>query len=135
MEIEQHSAQLGFLSFPGTAVAKLRERDPELLRHGSHSFYECDVFDLLDKRKHISLHATTETIKKLPRGMDGKRGRLLVVKRAKPRIVLRSRLLQLDVVADDADDVRLLLNDFFEVAGVGHGVKTTPRRNSEGKRS
>jgi hypothetical protein len=29
----------------------------------------------------------------------------------------------------------LLLNDFFEVAGVGHGVKTTPRRNSEGKRS
>jgi hypothetical protein len=29
----------------------------------------------------------------------------------------------------------LLLNDFFEVDGVGHGVKTIPRRNSEGKRS
>jgi hypothetical protein len=29
----------------------------------------------------------------------------------------------------------LLLDDFFEVDGVGHGVKTIPRRNSEGKRS
>jgi hypothetical protein len=57
------------------------------------------------------------------------------VEGAKPREILRPGLLELDVVANDADDIRLLLNDFFEVGSVGHGVKTIPRRNSEGKRS
>ena len=42
------------------------------------------------------------------------------MKGTKPRIVLRPGLLQLDVVADDADDVRLLLQRFFEVFR-GHG--------------
>ena len=90
------------------------------MRHGSHSFYERDVFDLLDEGEHVALRATTETIKKLLCGMDGKRRRFFVVEWTKARIVLRSGLLQLDVVADDADDVRLLLNDFFEVEGVSH---------------
>ena len=65
--------------------------------------------------------------------MNGKRRRFLVVKRTKPGEILRSSLLQFDVVTDDADDVCLLLDDFFEVDGVGHGVKTTSHRNSEGK--
>jgi hypothetical protein len=34
-----------------------------------------------------------------------------------PGIVLRSRFLELYVVADDTDDVRLLLQVLFEVGG------------------
>ena len=37
------------------------------------------------------------------------------MKRAQARIVLRPRLLQLDVVADDADDIGLLLDRLFKV--------------------
>jgi hypothetical protein len=47
--------------------------------------------------------------------MDRKRRRLLAVKWAKPGIVLRASPLQLDVVADDADDIRLLLDYLFEI--------------------
>ena len=42
------------------------------------------------------------------------------MKRTKPGVVLRPSLLQLDVVAHNANDVRLLFNGFLEVAGVGH---------------
>ena len=43
------------------------------------------------------------------------------MKGAEAGVVLRPGLLQFDVVADDADDVRLLLDRVCEIAGVGHG--------------
>ena len=42
------------------------------------------------------------------------------MKRTKPREILRPDFFQLDVVADDADDIRLLLDRVREIAGVGH---------------
>jgi hypothetical protein len=45
------------------------------------------------------------------------------MKRTKPGIVLCPSLLELDIVADNADDVRLLLNGFLEVAGISHGLE------------
>jgi hypothetical protein len=54
-------------------------------------------------------------MKKLPRGVHRKRRRLLGMKRTKPGEILRPSLLQLDVVADDPDDIRLLLERFFEI--------------------
>jgi hypothetical protein len=135
VDFDQHRTQLGFLCFSGTAEAKFGKRNPELLGHCSHSFGKGDIFDLLDEAEDVSRNATSKTVKELAGSMDGKRRRFFVVEGAKPREILGPGLLQLDVVADDADDVRLLLNDFFEVDGVGHGVKTIPRRNSEGKRS
>src|SRR5215468_8778902 len=45
--------------------------------------------------------------------------------------VLRARLLELDVVTDDADDVGLLLEGVFEVGG-GHGsVDTQPSTSAK----
>ena len=103
----------------------------ELLRDQAHGFGEGDVFDFLDEAEDVAGHAAAEAVIKLARGMDGKRRRLFAVKRAKPGEVLRPGLLQLDVVADDADDVRLLLDRVREVAGVRHEWETLLRRNCE----
>ena len=43
------------------------------------------------------------------------------MKRTKPGEILGTRLPQLDVVAHDADDVRLLLEGLLEVVGRVHG--------------
>src|SRR2546430_12335006 len=63
----------------------------------------------------------SETVKELPRGMHRERRRLLAMKRTQPRKILRPRLLQLDVIAHHADDIRLLLERVREIARVGHG--------------
>src|SRR5579864_1517288 len=65
---------------------------------------------------------TPKTVIELLRCTHGERGRLLVMKRTEPREIPRARLLELDVVADDPNDVGLLLERVFEV-GRGHGVK------------
>jgi hypothetical protein len=74
----------------------------------------------LDEAENVSGGAAAKAMEELPRGMNRKRGRLLVMKRAQTRVILRARLLQLDVVADDTDDVSLLLDGIGEVTGVGH---------------
>ena len=72
-------------------------------------------------------HAAAEAVIELARGVHGKRRRLLAVKGTQPGVVLRPGLFQLDVVADDADDVRLLLDRVREIARVGHvGDRSSP---------
>src|ERR1019366_2444111 len=95
--------------------------DPLLPRPQPHRFGEGDVLDLLDEAEHVSRDAAAEAVIELARGVHGKRRRLLAMKWTKSRIVLRPLFLQLDVVADDADDVRLLLHGFFEIFRAGHG--------------
>ena len=112
---------LASLASAGLEKLTLGQRNPQLLRHRPHGFRESNVLDLLDKAENIAGHAAAEAVIELPRGMHRKRRRLLVMKRTKPGVVLRPSLLQLDVVAHNANDVRLLLDGFLEVAGVGHG--------------
>src|SRR5215813_15500834 len=63
-------------------------------------------------------------MEELPRRVDRKRWRLLMVKGAQPAVILRARLLELHVVAHHADNVRLLPHRLFEVVKGGHEVKT-----------
>ena len=56
----------------------------------------------------------------LARGVDGKGRSLFAVEGTEAGMILRSGLPQLDVVADDPDDVRLLLHRVCEIAGVRH---------------
>jgi hypothetical protein len=121
MDIKQHGAQPCFLGLRRTRIADLGQGNAELLCDCPHGFGEGDVLDLLHKTENISGHTTAKAVIKLPRGVDRKRRRLFVMKRTEPGIVLRPSLLQLDVVADYANDVRLLLYGFLEVAGFGHG--------------
>ena len=90
------------------------------MRHHPHGFGEGDVFDFLHEAEDVAGDAAAEAVKKLARGMDGERRGLLAVEWAQAGEILRARLLQLDVVADDADDIRLLLDRVCEVAGVRH---------------
>ena len=53
--------------------------------------------------------------------MDAKRWALLLMKGTQPGEVLRSSLLQLDVIAHHTDDIRLLFDDVREITRVSHG--------------
>ena len=107
----------GRCSLLRTGKRDLRHRHAQLLRQQPDGFRESNILDFLDEGKDISRLAAAKAVIKLPGGMDRKRSRLLGMKRTKPGEVLRPSLLQLDVVADDADDIRLLLERLFEVVG------------------
>src|SRR5438876_398358 len=130
MNVEQHTAHLSFLRFRRTAVTRLGQRDAKFLRDRPHRLGESDVLDLLHEAENVSRQPASEAVIELPRSMHGKRWRLLAMKGTQPRIILRPSLLQLDVIAHNADDVRLLLNRVREIAGVGHGWRVV-RRNCE----
>ncbi len=121
MHVEQLAAQTGFFRFARSRVRSLRQRDAHLLGDHPHGFREGDVFDFLHEAENVARHAAAKTVKKLPRGVHRKRRRFLPVERTQTGKVLRPRLLQLDVVADDADDIRLLFDRVCEIAGVRHG--------------
>src|SRR5438552_10154206 len=127
MNVQQHASQLSFLCFRRTAVTRLGQRDAEFLRDRPHRLGESNVLDLLHETEDVSRQPTSEAVIELPRGMHGKRWRLLTVKGTKPGIILRPSLLQLDVVAHNADDVRLLLDRVREIPGVGHGYRESPQ--------
>src|SRR6202007_3164257 len=86
-----------------------------------HGFREGDVLNFLDKLENIAGLVAAEAVIELLDSVHGKRCCFLAVKRTRPRIVLRPSLLQLHVVADDADDIRLLLERLFEIVSGGHG--------------
>jgi len=59
-------------------------------------------------------------MEELPCGVNRERRRFFVMKRTEAGEILRARLLEPDVVADDPNDVGLLLERIFKV-GRGHG--------------
>src|SRR5208337_404999 len=128
MHIKQRHAHLSVASLRRTGKTHLWHRHAQLLRDQPDRLRESDVFDLLDERKDISRLPAAEAVKELARSVHRKRRRLLGVKRTKPGKVLRPSLLQLDVIPDNADDIRLLLEGLFEVIGRsgGHWAHTGP---------
>ncbi len=119
MDIEQRHAHLRFARFLRATELDLGHGHAELLRDQPDGLRKRNVLDFLHKREHVSRHAASEAVKELPRGVHGERRRLLVMKRTEAGKILRARLLELDVVADNANDVGLLLERVFEVGG-GH---------------
>src|SRR5207302_1584112 len=88
--------------------------EPPLTR--SHRLRKGNVLYFLHEAEHIARRPAPETVKELPRGMHRERRCLLAMKRTQPRKILRPRLLQLDVIAHHADDIRLLLERVREIA-------------------
>ena len=117
MHIDERHANLSVTRLCRTGKADLGHGHAELLSDQADGFREGDVLDLLHKGEDIARFSAAKAVVKLPRGMHRKRRRLLGMKRTEPGEILRPSLLQLDVVADDADDIRLLLEDLFEVVG------------------
>src|SRR5208337_559503 len=117
MHVDEHHANVSVAGLLRTGKRDLGHGHAQLLSNQPKGFREGDVLDLLDKGEDISRLSAAKAVIKLPCGMHRKRRRLLGMKRTKPRKVLRPSLLQLDVVANDANDIRLLLEGLFEVVG------------------
>ena len=122
MDIEQRHAQLGFARLLRARELDLGQGHAELVRDQADCLGEGDVFDLLHEGEDVTGDAASEAVKELAGGVDGERRRLLVMKGTEAGEVLRARLFEFDVVADDPNDVGLLLERVFEV-GRGHGAK------------
>ena len=109
MQVEQHGALLGLQGFAGTRVALSRHSNVHLLGYTPHGLRKRNVLDLLNKGKNVAACPTPKTVKELTGGMHRKGGRFLFMEGTQTRKVLRSRFLEGYVVANDADNVRLLL--------------------------
>src|SRR6266851_4219538 len=120
VDIQQHCPQPRVFSFRLGAEGLLGQRDTHLLRHCPNRLGESNVLDLLDKTEHVARLSAAKAVKKLARRMHRKRRRLLFMKRTQPRVVLRPRLLQRNIVAHNADNVRLQLQALREIGGEGH---------------
>src|SRR5262249_17903433 len=108
VHLNQFSALVRVLGFLFRAVLHFGQLDVELFRNQPDGFDKADVLDLLHETEYVARSATTETMVELPRSVHRERRRLLLMEGAKPGEILRATLLQLDVIADHADDIRLL---------------------------
>ena len=71
------------------------------------------LFHFHDEFENIAADAAAEAVVNLFHWMDGERWRFFLVEGAEA-CEIRAAFFQADVFADDADDVRLLLNAFRE---------------------
>ena len=102
---------------------------PTLLGNDLDRFGKSDALDLHHKVEDRPAFVTAETVEDFFRRTDGKRGRLLFMKRA-ARHPVRALLLELHVVLDDPDDVCLSFEIVDEGLGVTHYLKMRIRVRS-----
>jgi len=132
VHLDERAAERGFLGLRWPGVLLLGQCDAELLRDRAYRFRKGDVLDLLAEAENISRNTAPEAVIELFGRMHRERTGLFLVEGTEPAEILRACLLQLDVIADDADDVRLLLHRVREIARISHGTlaageHTSPR--------
>ena len=117
MDVDELAAEAGFAGFFGRAEFALGERDAALGGDDADGFGEADVFHLHDEGEDVAFFVAAEAVEVAVGGVDGEAAGLFFVEGAEAGVVLGSGFAQLDVVADDADDVGLLLYELGEVVG------------------
>ena len=120
VNVDELAAKAGFAGLFGGVELALGKRDSALDGDGANGLGKADVFHLHDEGEDVALFVAAEAIEVAVGGVDGEGAGLFFVKGAEAGVVLGAGFAQLDVVADDADDVGLLLDELGEV--VGHGV-------------
>ena len=124
MDVDELAAQAGFAGFFGGAELALGQRDAALGGDDADGFGEADVLHLHDEGEDVALFVAAEAVEVAVGGVDGEAAGLFFVEGAEAGVVLRAGLAELDVVADDADDVGLLLDELGEVIGHANAVAT-----------
>ena len=109
VNLNEHGALLVFPAFLWRTFLGARKRDATLFGDDAQRFRKRALFHFHNEFEDITALAAAETVVNLFGGMDVERGGFLGVERAKPAKILPG-LFQLDVFADDPDDVRLLLD-------------------------
>ncbi len=115
MQFEQFSALAILLGFFRGGEFPFRQRNACLLSHDFHGFGEADILDLLHEGENIAALVAAEAMVELTHRVDREGRGFLPVEGTQAGVVLPSGLLQRDVLADDADNVRLLLYELSEV--------------------
>src|SRR5581483_8464117 len=108
------------------AATQLGERHAELLGNSAHRLGEGDVLNLLHEAEDVAGGAAAKAVIELARGMHRERRRFFAMEWAKTGEVLSAGALELYVISDDANNVRLLLEGVRKITGIGHyGVLIT----------
>jgi hypothetical protein len=130
VDIDELAADAGFAGLFGGAEFALGERDSALGGHDANGLGKADVFQLHDEGEDVAFLVAAEAVEVVMRGVYGERACLFFVEGAEAGVVLGAGFAQLDVVADDADDICLLLDGLCEVVGhgVARGVQSTSRK-------
>ena len=93
MQFEQLGSLATFLRFFFRREFAFRQRNTALLRYESDGFREADVLNLLDEGEDVAGNTAAEAVEELPRCVDGKRRRFLLVEGTQSAEILRSSLL------------------------------------------
>ncbi len=123
VDVDELAAQAGFAGLFGRGELALGQRDAGLGGDGADGFGEADVFDLHDEGEDVALLVAAEAVEVAVGGVDGEGAGLFLVEGAEAGVVLGAGFAQLHVVADDLDDVGLLLDELGEVVGHAEGVR------------
>ena len=124
MSWRRRPASLGFF---GGAELALGEGDAAFGGDDADGLGEADVLHLHDEGEDVALFVAAEAVEVAVGGVDGEAAGFFFVEGAEAGVVLGSGFAEFEVVADDADDVGLLLDELGEVIGhaEGQGLRGT----------
>jgi hypothetical protein len=122
VDVEELATEAGFVSFLGGAELPLGEGDAALGGDDADGLGEADVLHLHDEGEDVALFVAAETVEVAVGRVDGEGAGLFFVEGAEAGVVLGSGFAELEVVADDPDDVGLLLDELGEVIGHVRGA-------------
>ncbi len=106
VHLQQRLAHAGVAAHLVAVLARLGQRDAELLCEHPHGILKPDLLVQLEELEHIAADAAAEAVKEPLLRVDLKRGRLLGVERTEA-LVARARLPHRDVLLHDLQDVGL----------------------------
>ena len=117
VDVDELAADAGFAGFFGRGELALGKRDAGLGGDGADGLGEAEAFHLHDEGEDVAFFVAAEAVEVAVGGVDGEGAGLFLVEGAEAGVVLGAGFAQLDVVADDLDDVDLLLDELGEVIG------------------
>ena len=117
MDVDELAAEAGVAGFFRGVELAFGEGDAALGGDGADGLGEADVLHLHDEGEDVAFLVAAEAVEVAVGGVDGEAAGLFFVEGTEAGVVLGAGFAQLDVVADDADDVGLLLDELGEVVG------------------
>ena len=101
----------------GELNSRLGSGMPHFGGDDADGFGEADVLHLHDEGEDVAFFVAAEAVEVAVGGVDGEGAGFFLVEGAEAGVVLRAGFAELEVVADDADDVGLLFDGLGEVIG------------------
>ena len=113
MHFDKRRTLLIFAALLGRTFARLWNADAAFFSNGADGFGKRGLVHLHHELEDVAALAAAEAMVELLGGVNGEGRRFLLMERAKAAEILAA-FFQANVFADDADDVRLLLDAIRE---------------------